>query len=243
MRRQLRWPVPRQLARNLVGRTVTELSRRAKYLLMDVGTGTLIIHLGMSGRLHVVSPDTAYGKHDHVDIVVSDNKLLRFRDPRRFGCFLWARGNPLEHKLLNRLGVEPLSSEYNADYIFSCSRGRRAAVKSFIMNQLVVVGIGNIYASEALFMSGIHPLSQAGRISLNRYRKLVESCKAVLRSAIQSGGTSLKDFTQADGNPGYFSQSLAVYGKTDQQCIRCEGKIRRKVIAQRSTYYCSNCQR
>lgn len=241
--RNLRWPIPSHLAKSLINRTVTNLSRRAKYLLMDVGTGTLIIHLGMSGRLHIVPTGTPHGKHDHVDIVLNSDKLLRFRDPRRFGCFLWARGDPLKHKLLQQLGVEPLASEYNAEYLFRCSRGRRVAVKSFLMNQQVVVGIGNIYASEALFLSRIHPLSKAGRVSLARYRRLVDCCKTVLRAAIKSGGTSLKDFTQADGKPGYFTQSLTVYGKEGQPCLQCSSMIRRKVIAQRATYYCPHCQR
>lgn len=241
--RKLRWPVPNHLAKSLTDRTVTNLSRRAKYLLIDVGTGTLIIHLGMSGRLHIVSIDTPHGKHDHVDILVTTNKLMRFRDPRRFGCFLWTRDDPLKHKLLHRLGVEPLSPDYNADYLFRCSRGRRVAVKNFLMNQRVVVGIGNIYASEALFLSRIHPLSQASRISLARYQRLVDCCKTVLRAAIESGGTSLKDFTQADGKPGYFTQSLAVYDKEGQPCLQCGSTIRRKVIVQRATYYCPRCQR
>ena len=197
----------------------------------------------MSGRLHIVPTGTPHGTHDHVDIIFSNDKLLRYRDPRRFGCFLWARDDPLKHKLLHRLGVEPLSSAYNADYLFRCSRGRRIAVKNFLMNQQVVVGIGNIYASEALFLSRIHPLSRAGRISPARYRRLVDCCKTVLRAAINSGGTSLKDFSQADGKPGYFTQSLAVYGKEGQPCLQCGGMIRRKVIAQRASYYCPRCQR
>lgn len=240
--RKLRWPVPSNLEQRLVGRTVCKLSRRAKYLLMDVGSGTLIIHLGMSGRLHVISTDTPFSKHDHIDILFVDDKLLRFRDPRRFGCFLWASNDPLKHKLLRHLGVEPLSSQFNAEYLFRRSRGRRVAVKSLLMNQQVVVGIGNIYASESLYCSGIHPLRQAGRISLARYQRLVECCKTVLQAAINSGGTSLKDFTQVDGKPGYFTQSLSVYNREGMACLKCSGLIRRKIIAQRATYYCPRCQ-
>ena len=241
--RNLRWPIPRHLAKSLTDKTVIGVSRRAKYLLIDVGTGTLIIHLGMSGRLHIVATDVPHGKHDHVDILVAGGKLLRFRDPRRFGCFLWARDDPLKHKLLQRLGVEPLSPEYNGEFLYRSSRGRRVAVKSFLMNQQVVVGIGNIYANEALFFSRIHPFSQVNRIGLARYQRLVDCCKTVLRAAIKSGGSSLKDFTQADGKPGYFTQSLAVYDKQGQPCLRCGKLIRREVVVQRATYYCPCCQR
>jgi len=240
--RKLRWPVPSNLEQRLIGRRVCKLSRRAKYLLMDVETGTLIIHLGMSGRLHIISTDTPFGKHDHIDILFDGNKLLRFRDPRRFGCFLWASEDPLNHRLLRHLGVEPLSTHYTAEYLYRHSRGRRVAVKSFMMNQQVVVGIGNIYASEALYCCGIHPLRQAGRISMARYESLVDCCKIVLQAAIDSGGTSLKDFTQADGKPGYFTQSLSVYNREGMACSKCSGLNRRKVIAQRATYYCPRCQ-
>lgn len=241
--RRLRWPVPATLNRTLSGQAIHEISRRGKYLLFTTDAGTLILHLGMSGSLRVIDNGIAPEKHDHVDIVLANNTLIRFRDPRRFGAILFTRTDPSQHKLLSHLGPEPLERELNADYLFALSRKRRVAIKSFIMDSRIVVGVGNIYANEALFLSGIHPRRAAGKLNKDQYRKLAKAVKHVLRAAIKAGGTSLRDFTQSDGKPGYFRQSLHVYGKTAQACPTCSKPITHAVIGQRSTYYCTRCQK
>ena len=196
----------------------------------------------MSGSLRITDKNTAVEKHDHFDICFANNKILRLRDPRRFGAVLWTKKDPYQHKLIKPLGPEPLNNEFNGQYLFDISRNRKIAIKTLIMNSHIVVGVGNIYASEALFLAGINPKRQANRISLKRYLSLVESIKSVLSKAIQQGGTTLRDFTQQDGKPGYFQQSLNVYGKATEPCPQCSHPIKQIKQQQRSTYYCSNCQ-
>jgi formamidopyrimidine-DNA glycosylase len=239
---RLRYPVPRDLGETLAGQRIHGLRRRGKYLLLDLDLGTLLIHLGMSGSLRVLSATTEPGPHDHLDLVLVDGPCMRLRDPRRFGVFLWLAGPPETHPLLAHLGPEPLGDGFDGDYLHRMARGRRTAVKSFIMDGGVVVGVGNIYANEALFLAGIHPNRAAGRIGLDRYRTLVGRIRAVLAAAIEQGGTSLRDFVQEDGSPGYFAQSLQVYGRTGEPCPTCAGPIRLRRIGQRSSFYCPRCQ-
>lgn len=239
----LRWPVPPALARELPGQRVRGVTRRAKFLLVESPVGHLILHLGMSGSLRVVSRDLAPEKHDHLDVVMDDGHCLRLRDPRRFGAALWTTEDPFEHPLLKYLGPEPLEDGFNAEWLHQLSRRRRVAVKSFLMNSKVVAGVGNIYASEALFLAGIHPARPAGRISLRRYRGLVDAVREVLEAAIAAGGTTLRDFVDSSGNPGYFSQKLRVYGRQHEACEHCGSAVRSRIIGQRATYYCPRCQR
>ncbi len=240
---RLRWPVPVQLGRMIRGKRIRTINRRAKYLLLGTDVGTLILHLGMSGSLRVVAADNPAGKYDHFEIVFTDGNCLRLRDPRRFGCVLWTTKDPACHPLLSALGPEPLSVALSGAYLYARSRGRRISVKSFIMNSDIVAGIGNIYANETLFAAGIHPQRRAGRISLPRYTRLADSIKATLKHAIQAGGTTLRDFSREDGNPGYFQQQLRVYGREGALCPRCQAPIRRRMVAQRSSYFCPQCQR
>jgi formamidopyrimidine-DNA glycosylase len=209
--------------------------------LINTDTGAAILHLGMSGSVFIVDHDTPAGLHDHVDIDFDSGKTLRFRDPRRFGSLHWSR-HPLQHKLLKSLGPEPLGDDFDGEYLWSRSRSRRVSVKQFIMNAQVVVGVGNIYASEALYMSGIHPRRAAGRISKARYQALVLSIKEVLANAIKAGGTTLRDFYGGDGEAGYFQQRLEVYGREGQHCRQCDSIISSIVQGQRSTFYCKRCQ-
>ena len=240
--KQLRWPIPARLKSELPQQTINQVDRRGKYLLLKTDIGTVIIHLGMSGSLRITSPEIKPEKYDHIDIVFANNKILRLRDPRRFGAVLWTKQNPLQHKLLKQLGPEPLSDDFNAEYLYQQSRQRKVAIKLFIMNSQIVVGVGNIYANEALFMAGINPKRQANRISFERYQKLVSCIKKVLQAAIKQGGTSLRDFTQQDGKPGYFQQTLNIYGKASQPCPICGNVIKQIRQQQRSTFYCSHCQ-
>lgn len=239
--RNLRWPVSKTVARNLTGETVTSVTRRAKYLLINTDSGSAILHLGMSGSVFIVDRGTPAGVHDHVDIEFDSGKTMRFRDPRRFGSLHWSK-TPLQHKLLKSLGPEPLGDDFDARYLRQKSRGRRVSVKQFIMNAQVVVGVGNIYASEALFLACINPRRAAGRISLQRYERLVVAIKEVLTSAIRAGGTTLRDFYGGDGEPGYFQQQLVAYGREGEPCRRCDAPITAIVQGQRSTYYCKQCQ-
>lgn len=241
--RQLRWPIPGTLKKHLMGQSIEAIGRRGKYLLLYTQSGTVIIHLGMSGSLRICPTTSPAEKHDHIDIVFANQKTLRLHDPRRFGCVLFSRKDPLTHKLLSSLGPEPLSPELNADYLYQITRNRKAAIKSVIMDSHVVVGVGNIYANEALFKSGINPRRRANKISYQRYVKLVTEIKQVLSAAIKQGGTTLKDFTNQDGRPGYFQQTLSVYGKHNQPCPHCYRPIRMVKQQQRATYYCPHCQR
>ena len=240
--RRLRWPIPAGIEENLTGNRIHSVKRRAKYLLIKTGSGTAIIHLGMSGTLRFVDPDTAAKKHDHVDIEIDSGHVLRFNDPRRFGCLLWTADNPLDHPLLARLGPEPLDDTFTGMHLRAASRGRRIAIKPHLMNSAVVVGVGNIYASESLFRAGIHPKRAAGRISLERMTRLADAIKLVLQESIRHGGTTLRDFYNGEGKPGYFSNELLVYGRAGQACMTCRAPIRQIVLGQRSTFYCSNCQ-
>ena len=240
---KLRWPVPGNLSQLLVGHKFQSVERRGKYLLLSTDHGTLIIHLGMSGSLRILPDDTPPEKHDHVDICFASTTLLRLRDPRRFGAILWSNSVPAQHELINSLGIEPLSRQFNGKYLHEKSRRRKVNIKQFIMNSHIVVGVGNIYASEALFLSTIRPNTAAHKISLQRMEKLADCIKIVLRKAIRKGGTSLRDFTQTDGKPGYFQQSLNVYGRSGEPCVNCGSIIKLMKQGQRSTYYCPKCQK
>jgi len=238
----LRWPVPSEELQGLVGQTIVGMERRAKYILIHADTGSILLHLGMSGSLRVLDKGSQAGKHDHIDINLNDRHLIRLNDPRRFGCCLVVQQPVDEHKLLANLGPEPLTDDFDGDHLFKLSRGRSLAVKNFVMSGQIVVGVGNIYASESLFMAGIRPNMAAKRVSRKRYQKLAEMIKLVLANAIKAGGTTLSDFSQADGKPGYFQQQLFVYGRAGEDCLRCEGKIKSQTIGQRSTFYCTKCQ-
>jgi len=240
--RQLRWPISAALPRELPGQTIRAIDRRAKYLLVRADRGTLIVHLGMSGSWRAMHEPGPARKHDHVDILLDSGVCLRFTDPRRFGAMLWTRRDPLQHRLLKNLGPEPLSNEFGGEYLHRSARGRRCTIKQHIMNAAIVVGVGNIYASEALFAAGINPRRAAGRIALPRLHVLAGEIKSVLKNAIRVGGTTLRDFTGSDGEPGYFQLELNVYGRQDEACPQCQAPIRRVVIGQRSTFYCPRCQ-
>lgn len=239
---RLRWPVPPDLPQRLRGAVFRGVDRRAKYLLLRTARGDLMVHLGMSGSLRLVPPDAPLRTHDHVDIELQGDYCLRFNDPRRFGSLHWlAPGEPTP--LLDHLGPEPLSDAFDGAWLYRLSRGRRGAVKTFIMDGKVVVGVGNIYASEALYLAGIHPGRAAGRISLARYERLSVQIKLVLTSAIEQGGTTLRDFVGGDGKPGYFAQQLRVYGRAGAPCRACGGALKELRLGQRSSVYCVTCQR
>jgi formamidopyrimidine-DNA glycosylase len=237
---RLRRPIPDSVQR-ACRKTVTSVARRAKYLLIGVPGGALLLHLGMSGSVRILAEDETPGRHDHFDIV-TDAAILRFNDPRRFGTFLWCEPPAESHPLLASLGPEPLSAAFDGEFLHHASRRRKLAVKNFIMDGRIVAGMGNIYASEALFMAGIHPSRQAGRISATRYEGLVRAIKDVLSRAIDQGGTTLRDFSGTGGRPGYFAQELLVYDRAGEPCFRCGAPIRQRTIGQRSAYYCLNCQ-
>lgn len=239
---RLRWPIPANLKALLQGKIIREVSRRAKYLLLQFDHGTLIIHLGMSGRLSLVTQAKSAQKHDHVDIILANQLCLRFTDPRRFGAVLWTQGTYDEHSLLKHIGPEPLEKEFNAAYLFARSRGRQVAVKLFIMDSKVVAGVGNIYATEALFDAQIRPQKPAGKVTEAEYERLVAAIKKVLRHAIKKGGTTLKDFAHPTGSPGYFSIALKAYGHAGKPCPRCNTKLKNIRLGQRATVYCPHCQ-
>ena len=240
---RLRWRVDSRLPATIAGQRVRDVRRRAKYLIIDLDAGSLILHLGMSGRLRVLDPATPLEPHDHYDLLLESGRCLRFNDPRRFGSLHWSEGDPSDHPLLAALGPEPLTSAFNADDLARRARGRRVAIKQFLMDQRVVVGVGNIYASEALYRAGVHPRRAAGRVSGARLAALVEAIRAVLGAAIRAGGTTLRDYVGADGTPGYFRQRLYVYERAGRPCRRCRTPVRQLVQGQRSTYYCPRCQR
>lgn len=239
--KRLRWPVPDEV-QLLEGQVVEAVTRRAKYLLLQCPVGTAILHLGMSGKLRVIDSSVERIKHDHVDIEFANGKILRFNDPRRFGAFLWQASNAQLSQLAT-LGPEPLTDEFNVDYLVAKAKGRQIAIKTFIMDNHVVVGVGNIYANESLFFAGIHPKTAAGKVSKARLTRLVEEIKTVLAKAIEQGGTTLKDFMKADGNPGYFAQELMVYGRGGEHCQVCAAELKEMKIGQRATVYCPECQR
>lgn len=241
--RRLRWPIPGELETTLKGQTIGAVERRGKYLLLRTDAGHIILHLGMSGSLRLLSHPVTPQKHDHVDIQLDAGYCLRLTDPRRFGALLWTPDPPAQHPLLRRLGPEPLSADFSAEYLRGLAKNSSRCVKLLIMDSQVVAGVGNIYANEALFMAGIDPLRAANRITLRRYRLLVAAIRQVLTAAIAQGGTTLRDFSGSDGKPGYFQRSLQVYGRGGEACGVCGGIISQQRIGQRSTYYCSRCQR
>jgi len=239
---RLRWPVPAHLAQWVEGDEVQRVDRRAKYLLLKFSRGQLILHLGMSGSLRILPQGAVPEKHDHVDLILASGQLLRLTDPRRFGAVLWQE-NGTEHSLLARLGPEPLSDEFTAEYLQAACKGRRTAIKPLIMNSRIVVGVGNIYANEALYRARIDPRRAAGRISAVRLKLLVGAIKSVLAEAIEQGGTTLRDFVGGDGKPGYFKQELDVYGRGGQPCHSCNRPLIEIRLSQRSTVFCRHCQR
>jgi len=239
---RLRWPVPSNLAEKVVGKPLRRVLRRGKYLLFEFDHGAIIGHLGMTGSMRMVAHDEPPAYHDHVDLVFSA-MTLRYRDPRRFGCILWQDNPVMAHTLLASLGPEPLSDTFDSAHLVSVCKGKKQAIKSLIMDSKKVVGVGNIYANEALFMAGINPHRQAGRISAVRLSKLVVSCKQVLSAAIKQGGTTLRDFVDSEGKPGYFKQQLQVYGRAGQACVVCNQPLTESRLGQRSTVYCQRCQR
>lgn len=239
----LRQPVSAGLSALLPGQIILAVARRGKYLLLECSSGWLIVHLGMSGSLRVVSVDVSPEKHDHFDLVLEGGVCMRLRDPRRFGLVVWCGGDPLRHPLFARLGAEPLTPGFSGALLYRQSRGRNTPVKQFLMNGTVVAGVGNIYANEALFRAGVRPQSISGRIGLRRYERLAESIRGVLSAAIAAGGSSLRDFCDSAGNPGYFQQQYFVYGRAGQPCLVCGAAIEAIRQGQRSTFYCPRCQR
>jgi formamidopyrimidine-DNA glycosylase len=238
---RLRWPVPKEV-HALAGRTIATVRRRGKYLLLDCGDGHLILHLGMSGSLRVLPPGTPPQKHDHFDLLLGD-RMLRLRDPRRFGAVLWTSADIERHPLLAHLGVEPLTRALHPARLHQLTRAHRAPIKQFLMDGRRIVGVGNIYANESLFRAGIDPRKPANRVSLEKCAQLARAIKQTLRAAIRAGGSSLRDFVGADGNAGYFQQRYWVYERAGQECRRCGSLIRKITQGQRSTYYCPTCQR
>lgn len=240
--RRLRWPVDAQLADAVAGSRITRAGRRAKYLLLETNAGTLILHLGMSGSLRVLPATTPRIAHDHVDIELDSGKTLRFNDPRRFGSLFFTPGDPALHPLLETLAPEPLEESFDAQYLHRVTRRRAVAIKQLIMNSRLVVGVGNIYASEALFRARIRPRRAARSLSLAECGKLVRAIKATLAMAVKGGGTTLRDYVGADGNPGNFRQKLYVYERAGKPCRVCRNPIRQFTQGQRSTYWCAHCQ-
>ena len=238
----LRWPVSPELSQVMTGNRVHGVSRRAKYLLFGTNTGRMMFHLGMSGSLRITNRSTALKKHDHIDIIFDDGTVLRYHDPRRFGSVFWIPEGS-SHALIDNLGPEPLSEEFDGHYLYELSRRRKLVIKLFIMDSKVVVGVGNIYANEALHRAGIRPDRFAGRVSLERYATLSQEIKDVLVSAISSGGTTLRDFVREDGSPGYFKQSLLVYGRGKEPCLNCGRGLQDVRIGNRTTVFCAKCQR
>ncbi len=239
---QLRWLIPANLADNIVGKKVRAASRRGKYLILAIGDGHLLIHLGMSGSLRIVAAEHPVAKHDHVDITLPGKRCLRFTDPRRFGAILWADELLEEHPLLAHLGPEPLTEDFTAALLFQATRKRKQAIKTLIMDSKIVVGVGNIYANEALFMAGIRPRRAAKSLSQVEVKRLVEKIKFVLNRSVEQGGTTLRDFVGGDGKPGYFKQQLQVYGRENENCHQCHTALKSLRLGQRATVYCPECQ-
>lgn len=239
---RLRWPIPEEV-QGIVGQSVITVDRRAKYLLLRFSTGTLLLHLGMSGTIRVIDESTPVAKHDHFDLVFINGTALRLNDPRRFGAVLWLEGHQDAQGLLSKLGPEPLSDDFSHGHLFLKAKKRKIPIKTFLMNNHIVVGVGNIYANEALFQAGIQPTTKVGDISEQRFNKLTDIIKQVLSAAIEQGGTTLKDFTQADGRPGYFAQSLLVYGRAGEDCLSCKTMLLEIKQSGRSSVYCPNCQK
>lgn len=240
---RLRWPVPDELATEMSGQTIQRVDRRAKYLLLRSDAGTALLHLGMTGRLRILPAATPPLKHDHLDLVLASGQCLRFNDSRRFGAVLWTREPPEGHALLQALGPEPFAEAFSGAYLHRRARGRIPAIKTFIMDNHIVVGVGNIYANEALFAAGIRPLRPAGQATLAEYERLATAIREILSEAIRQGGTTLRDFVGGEGEPGYFQQYLRVYDRGALPCTACGEPIQRCRIGQRATYFCPRCQR
>lgn len=240
---KLRWPVSRKLFKILSNQIIQKLERRGKYLLFHCAHGCLLVHLGMSGVLTVVLQKNKLKKHDHIDICFKNGSCLRLNDPRRFGCMLWVTGDPLQHKLLTDLGVEPLSRRFNAKYLFAQTRKRKVSVKQLLMNNKIVVGIGNIYAAEILFKAKIHPKMCANKLTLMQCSAIMRAAKTILRQAIKLGGTTFRDYRNSRGKPGYFQQKLFVYGRHNKSCKVCGSRLQSMVLGQRSVVFCSKCQK
>jgi formamidopyrimidine-DNA glycosylase len=245
---KLRWPIPQDMPELLRGCTIVSLKRRAKYLLMDCGSGTLILHLGMSGSLRILPASSVPQKHEHFDLMLSNDTLMRLRDPRRFGAVLWHTGDAATHPLLSSLGPEPLENDlsahnFDARYLHQATRGRSISIKQCIMDSHIVVGVGNIYANEALFRAGIKPQLAASKLTLPRCAKLVAEIRATLAEAIELGGSSLRNFVNTSGEAGYFQQHYWVYGRSGEPCLRCGSLIKQIRQGQRSSFYCGHCQK
>jgi len=240
--KQLRWEIPSHLPTTIKGELIKKISRRAKYILIKFNNGTLVMHLGMSGSVIVVPSGAVLKKHHHFELILDNATSMRFHDPRRFGSILWQKNNE-QLSLFKNIGPEPLSSEFNDNTLYLSSRGRKKNIKTYIMDSNIVAGVGNIYASESLFLAGISPKRVAGKISKKRYQVLTQCIKQILAEAINNGGTTLNDFSNIDGEPGYFSQVLSVYGRNDMPCYRCDGTIKRIIQNQRASYYCPRCQK
>ena len=239
---RLRVPVTPELNALCAGRTIFDINRRAKYLLLQLSEGTILIHLGMSGHLRVIHSTTEAGKHDHIDLCLANGTVLRFNDPRRFGLWIYIKDNPSQHPLLAHLGPEPLSDAFNGEYLTTRAQRKTQRIKSFIMNNKVVVGVGNIYATECLFLAGIHPQTPAGAVPQEKLMQLSRHIKTVLQQAIDAGGTTLRDFYAADGKPGYFANDLKIYGRKGEPCYTCRQLIETVTIAGRSSTFCPQCQ-
>ena len=239
---KLRWPIDASLPEILSGQRVHAMSRRGKYILMTLDQGTLILHLGMSGRICILTSSQPAKRHDHIDIVFSGNHVMRYTDPRRFGALLWTNNHPFSHPLLNNLGVEPLTSDLTVDYLLQKAAQRRVSMKPFIMDNKILVGVGNIYATEALFLAGIHPAMPAGLLTRDPANRLIQAIQKILNAAIEAGGTTLKDFVNSEGKPGYFTQQLHVYGRSGLPCFTCQTILQSCKLGQRSSVYCQHCQ-
>ena len=242
---KLRWPIPKNLNRLLAGKTILAVERRAKYLLIyfaEQKANVLIIHLGMTGSLRILPEPVRAQKHEHFDLQLGNGMVLRYQDPRKFGAILWTNEDPLQHPLLVRLGPEPLARAFTADYLFKKIQQKKQPIKQVIMDNHVVVGVGNIYANESCFLAGIHPLKAAGQLTQTECSDLVKAIKLILRKAIKAGGTTLQDFLQSDGEPGYFKQKLNVYGREGEACFVCGSTLIREVVGQRATVFCEACQ-
>lgn len=238
---RLRWPVPE--LHGLIGQQILSVERRGKYLKLVCSAGYILIHLGMSGSLRILQESQQPGKHDHIDLVTATGLILRYNDPRRFGCWLFHNNPHTDHPLLAELGPEPLTESFNATYLYQLSRKKSAPIKSLIMDSHVVVGVGNIYACESLFKAGINPKRAAGKVTQEKTGRLVAAIKGVLAAAISQGGTTLRDFTDSNGKPGYFKQQLLVYGRQGEPCYNCGHSIKNVRIGQRSSFFCPHCQK
>jgi len=238
----LRWRVTPKLVREFSGQTIRSVTRRGKYLLLATAAGTALLHLGMSGSLRIVPATQAADAHDHVDIVLDNGDCLRLHDPRRFGCLLWTRDDPQKHKLLRDLGPEPLAADFSGDYLFEKSRRRQRAIRDFLLDSQVLAGVGNIYANEALFAAGLRPARAAGRINRDLCDRLADAVRETLKRALKAGGTTLRDFRNGRGEPGYFQLSLNVYGREGEACRSCGTAIKARKLGQRTAFFCPNCQ-